>query len=105
MSVPEEAASTKAKVTLSFSAWKGTRIAPATFEVALVEVSPEEEAKAEEEEKRRAEQTRRLQEKMLPRLIKSLREQLKEATDPKKRQRMQERIERMEKELQEAKKP
>jgi hypothetical protein len=35
--VPDEAGSGKAKVTLSFADWKEGKVAPATFEVPIVE--------------------------------------------------------------------
>jgi hypothetical protein len=38
--VPAEAASGKAKVTLSFAAWKEGNVVPATFEVPIEEVTP-----------------------------------------------------------------
>jgi hypothetical protein len=37
--VPEEAGKGKAKVTLSFDAWKEGHVAPATFEVPIAESS------------------------------------------------------------------
>ncbi|HJT75746.1 MAG TPA: hypothetical protein VJ739_00955 [Gemmataceae bacterium] len=37
MRVPEEAGKGKAKVTVSFDAWKEGHVAPATFEVPLAE--------------------------------------------------------------------
>jgi hypothetical protein len=38
--VPEEVGKGKAKVTVSFDAWKGGRVGPATFEVPLVDPEP-----------------------------------------------------------------
>jgi hypothetical protein len=105
VSVPDEAASGKAKVTLSFPDWKEAKIAPATFEITVVDVSPEEEAREEREQKLRAEQSRRIQMEMLPRHIKSLRKQLEKVTDPKKRQQCQELIEQLEKQLRDIQKP
>ena len=40
MRVPEGAGSGKATVTLSFPAWKEGNVAPATFEVSIVEAKP-----------------------------------------------------------------
>jgi hypothetical protein len=38
--VPKEAGKGKAKVTLSFDAWKEGKVAPATFEVPVVDAGP-----------------------------------------------------------------
>lgn len=40
--VPEAAGTGKAKVTLSFDAWKEGKVAPATFEVPVVDEGPKE---------------------------------------------------------------
>jgi hypothetical protein len=39
---PDEAAKGKAKVTLSFPAWKEGKVAPATFEIPIEEAPPVE---------------------------------------------------------------
>ena len=101
MPVPKEAASDKAKVTLSFPDWKDGKIAPATFEVPVVDVSLEEEARA----KREAEQSRRLREASLSRRLKEYKERLKKETDPRKRKQLQTFIGHMESLLQDNEKP
>ena len=43
MRVPSEAGKGKAKVTLSFQEWKDSRVAPATYEVPVVDPEPKAE--------------------------------------------------------------
>jgi hypothetical protein len=43
--VPDEAGSGKAKVALSFPAWREGNVAPATFEVPVAETEAEPESK------------------------------------------------------------
>lgn len=45
MRVPDEAGAGKAKVTLSFADWKGGKVSPATFEVAIVDPDHKAETK------------------------------------------------------------
>ena len=40
MRVPKDAGKGKARVTLSFGAWKEGKVAPATFEVPIVDEEP-----------------------------------------------------------------
>ncbi len=101
MSVPKEAASTTAKVTVSFSAWKEAHIAPATFEVPIQDVSPEEEATEEREAKERAEASRRALEEWVARIEK----QVQGEKDPKKQEQGREVIRRMKEQLQGIEKP
>lgn len=46
MRVPSEAGKGKAKVTLSFPDWKDGRVAPATYEVPVVDPEPKAENRA-----------------------------------------------------------
>jgi hypothetical protein len=41
--VPDEASSGKAKVTLSFAEWKEGKVAPASFEIPIVEPEPKKQ--------------------------------------------------------------
>lgn len=101
MSVPKEAASTKAKVTVSYPAWKEAHIAPATFEVPIEEVSPEVEAREEREAKQRAEESRSGREKM----IATFENLLKGEKDPRKQEQLRQVIQRLKEEVQGMKKP
>jgi hypothetical protein len=101
VSVPKEAASTKAMVTVSFPAWEEAHIAPATYEVPIEEVSPEVEAKEEREAQQRAEESRRSGEEM----ITSFEKRLEGEKDPRTREQLQNVIQLMKKQLQDMKKP
>ncbi|MHC4400486.1 MAG: hypothetical protein ACYTG0_12485 [Planctomycetota bacterium] len=106
MSVPEDAASGKAKVTLSFPSLKEARIAPATFEITLVDVSPEEEAEAEREQQKAEEQSRRRIRVAFPHVeIEALRKQLEQEDDREKREQIQSLIRAMEKLLEDVDEP
>jgi hypothetical protein len=102
--VPEEAAAGKATVTVSFSDWKEAQVAPATFEITLADISPEEEAKAERELRQAEEERLVLLRSILFAETDFLQAQLKKETDPKKRQEIQERLENVDKRLQKLKK-
>jgi hypothetical protein len=101
VSVPKEAASTRAKVTVSFAAWKEAHIAPATFEVPIEDVSPETEAREEREAKERAEKSRRILESQIE-LYKKFLEREK---DPKNQTSLKEEIQQMKKTHQDMEKP
>ena len=65
MRVPDEAASTKVTLTISFPDWKGVNIAPSTFELAVVDISPEQEAKEKKERESSREQLLQLERERL----------------------------------------
>jgi hypothetical protein len=88
--VPDEAASTKCKVTISFPDWKGMNIAASTFELAVIDVSPEREAKELKD-----------QQASFERVIRVLRLQANDSKDPKVRERLESDIETLEKQLEE----
>jgi hypothetical protein len=102
--VPEDAASGPAKVTVSFPDWKEAKIAPATFDIVLEDLSPEKEA--EEEQQRKQAETERdfMQLMILPDHIDSLKKQLDKTKDPMTRRQLQAAITQTEKALEDVRK-
>jgi ribosomal protein S13 len=91
--VPDEAASTKCKVTISFPDWKGMNIAASTFELAVIDISPEQEAKELSD-----------QQVSFERVIRLLRQQVNDSKDGNVRERLESEIQTLEKQLEELKK-
>jgi hypothetical protein len=97
--VPDAAKAGKAKVTLSFADWKEAKVAPATLDITVVDVTPDEEARSDREAKERAAQVRRLEAAQLQQRADMLKQRMAGESDATRRRELEEKIGRLEKQV------